>query len=206
MYKKLFCQAHRGTTCGKHLQGIQRFRWTWCGRRKDTQEVEEKLFDEVYCDGEDQKATSGMQGAEQKLQCLTLERSFDGDDNDNDDGSTGEDDLRWWSRHQFVYPTLEKLGEHGTDWVRTLSMPSIFCMILTGWHGLAESRRSRSAGRTSDFLGYMDTECIVSCSYTGIYQVMCTWIARSLSRIPVYAAARLYPVQVFSESWCFPWE
>ena len=33
------------------------------------------------------------------------------DDNDNDDESTGEDDLSWWCRHQFAYPTLARLAK-----------------------------------------------------------------------------------------------
>ena len=47
-----------------------------------------------------------MHGTEQELQRFTLER---GDDYANDDGSTGEDDLNWWSRHQLTYPTLTRL-------------------------------------------------------------------------------------------------
>ena len=32
-------------------------------------------------------------------------------DDDNDDESTGEDDLSWWCRHQFAYQTLARLAE-----------------------------------------------------------------------------------------------
>ena len=41
------------------------------------------------------------------------------DDNDNDDESTGEDDLSWWCRHQFAYPTLARLAK------------KYFCLLYT---------------------------------------------------------------------------
>ena len=50
-----------------------------------------------------------IQGAEQELQRSTLERGIDDDDDDNE--STGQDDLGWWSRHQFAYPTLARLAK-----------------------------------------------------------------------------------------------
>ena len=47
-------------------------------------------------------STARMQEIEHELQRFTLEKGLD-DDNDNDDESTGEDDLSWWCRHQFAY-------------------------------------------------------------------------------------------------------
>ena len=46
--------------------------------------------------------TARMQAIEHELQRFTLENGID-DGNDNDDESTGEDDLSWWCRHQFAY-------------------------------------------------------------------------------------------------------
>lgn len=45
-----------------------------------------------------------MQGAEQELQRFTLYRGIDAAANHDD--STGDDELSWWSWHQFAYPTL----------------------------------------------------------------------------------------------------
>ena len=53
--------------------------------------------------------TTKMQAIEHELQRFTLEKGLD-DDNDNDDESTGEDDLSWWCRHQFAY-TLPRLAK-----------------------------------------------------------------------------------------------
>ena len=49
-------------------------------------------------------STARMQAIEHEIQRFTLEKGLD-DDNDNDDESTGEDDLSWWCRHQFAYPS-----------------------------------------------------------------------------------------------------
>ena len=51
--------------------------------------------------------TARMQAVEHELQRFALEKGLD-DDNDNE--SAGEDDLSWWRRHQFAYPTLARLA------------------------------------------------------------------------------------------------
>lgn len=48
-----------------------------------------------------------MLGAVQELQRFTLETGLDDGANDND--GTGEDDLSWWSRHQFAYQIPARL-------------------------------------------------------------------------------------------------
>ena len=53
--------------------------------------------------------TARMRAIEHEFQRFTLEKGLD-DDNDNDDESTGEDDLSWWCWHQFAYPTLARLA------------------------------------------------------------------------------------------------
>ena len=54
--------------------------------------------------------TRRMQAIEHELQRFTLDKGLD-DDNDNDDESTGENDLSWWCWHQFAYSTLARLAK-----------------------------------------------------------------------------------------------
>ena len=116
-----------------------------------------------------------MKAIEHELQRFTLEKGLN-DDDDNDDESTGEDAFSWWCRHQFEYPTLATLAKKylaitassaaservflaagnvvtksAISWEMTLSTPSCFWTVRTDWHGQAESRRRRSAGRPSNF-------------------------------------------------------
>ena len=50
-----------------------------------------------------------MLAIEHELHRFTLEKGLD--DDNNDDESTGEDDLSW-CRHQFAYPTLARLAKN----------------------------------------------------------------------------------------------
>ena len=54
--------------------------------------------------------TARTQAIEHDLQRFTLQKGLDGD-KDNDDGSTEEDDLSWWCRHQLAFPTLARLAK-----------------------------------------------------------------------------------------------
>ena len=54
-------------------------------------------------------STARKQAIQYELPRFTLYKGLY-DDNDNDDESTGEDDLTWWYRHQFAYPTLARLA------------------------------------------------------------------------------------------------
>ena len=103
-----------------------------------------------------------------------LEKGLD-DDNDNDDKSNGED-MSWWCRHQFANPTQARLAKTYLAIPASSAAPErgflaagnvvtkkrdklgddtvdALLMFLDGSHGLAcqaESRRRRSAGRTSN--------------------------------------------------------
>ena len=96
--------------------------------------------------------TARMQVIEHELQRFTLEKGLD-DDNDTDDESTGENDLSWWCRHQFAYPTLARLATKYFA-IPTSSAASERVFVAAG--NVATKKRNKSGDDTVDALVFFD--------------------------------------------------
>ena len=96
--------------------------------------------------------TARMQAIEHELQRFTLEKGLD-DDDDNDDESTVEDDLSWWCRHQFAYPTLARLAKKYLA-IPAPSAASERVLVATGY--VETQKRSKLGDDTVDALVFLD--------------------------------------------------
>ena len=75
------------------------------------------------------------------------------DDNDNDDESTGEDDLSWWCRHQFAYPTLARLAK------KYLAIPASSAAserVFLAAGNVVTKKRNKLGDDTVDALVFLD--------------------------------------------------
>ena len=97
--------------------------------------------------------TTMMQAIEHELQRFTLEKGLD-DDNDNDDESTGEDGLRWWCRHQFVYPTLARFAKKYS--AIPASSAESECVFLGAWNVVTKKRNKLGDDTVDALLVFFD--------------------------------------------------
>ena len=74
-------------------------------------------------------------------------------DDDNDDESTGEDDLSWTCRYQFAYPTLARLAK------KYLEIPASSAaserVFLAAWN-VVTKKRNKLGADTVDALVFLD--------------------------------------------------
>ena len=93
--------------------------------------------------------TARMLAIEHELHRFTLEKGLD--DDNNDDESTGEDDLSW-CRHQFAYPTLARLAK------KYLAIPASSLaserVFLAAWN--VTKKRNNVGDDTVDALVFWD--------------------------------------------------
>ena len=95
--------------------------------------------------------TARMQAIEHELQRFTFEKGLD-DDNDNDDGSTGEDDFSS-CRHQFAYPTLARLAR------KYLAIPASSAAserVFLAAANVVTKKRNKLGDETVDALVFLD--------------------------------------------------